>query len=479
MYENINIANGWYQSFSRQMADLTCENMRPFVPEGPAYSPAGLRGTDGIREEVDSLLKTSRGAVEAGDVPYFVQDDTLISLAEDGTITTYANLAITGTGRVSMAASSTIIWIVVPGGNAYYFDYTATQTVVNGGLDPQFLGPCDSVTFFSSFFFFSNSLRTIIFNADLDGISFTSTSFGTAEVNPDPIQGTIEVNNQFYAIGTLTIQPYRPVPGAGFPLTTVTTSTTQRGMSARFGFAKADGTFFFLGGGDKQESAIWRFNGGRPIKVSTPAIDHFIQGLSNAEIKACFAWSYMTEGDEYVGFTFSNKTLVYQIQTSKALKRKIWHERTSSGTRWRANTFVRAYNKIYVGDERTEKIGVIDPLVFTEYGDTLHREFTTQPFQFKGAPAFAGRYEMVMSVGVGNPASPDPVVGHEYSDNGVNFTPSMSRKMGKAGENSTRVVYKRKGRIPRSRVMKWFTDEPCETTFYTISAKVVQSSASA
>jgi len=471
----LDLSSGWYESFSRQMADLKCENMRPFFPESDGYNFSGARSTDGIREEVDTLLKTSRGAIEAGGVPYFVQDDTLISLAADGTQTNYtlddggSAVTIVGTGRVSMAASSSLIWIVVPNGNTYFFRIGTGR--INLNLDAGMLSGANAVVFFRSFFFFCST--TQVWNADLDGVSFTATSFGTAEVNPDPIQSILEVNGQFYAVGTETIQPYRGVGGSGFPIATVTTSTVQRGMAAKFAWAKADNTFFFMGGGDQQEVAIWRFVGNDAVKISTPAVDHYMQGLSNTEIEGVFAWSYQTEGEEYVGFTFANKTLVYQVIGSRLAQKSLLHERSSSETRWRVNTVVRAYNQIYVGDERTEKIGIIDPSIFTEYGDTLHREIVSQPFNFKGAPLFANSYEMVCATGVGIPADPNPVLNHTYSNNGVNFIPShVSRDLGEAGDFGVRCVFRRKGKLPQKRVFKWWTDTPAETTFYRMEAEV-------
>ena len=371
-----------------------------------------------------------------------------------------------------MAASQTIIWIVVPDGNSYHFNIGTGVLTLNADIN--FLGPAIAVTFKDSFFYFCT--ESIIFNANLDGITFTPTDFGTAEVDPDIIQTILEVNGLFYALGTETIQPYQSVGGSGFPLSTITSNTVSRGLASRFGAVKANGTFYFIGGGDQQEVSIWEFTGNGARKVSTPAIDHFMQAESNTSIESVFAWSYQTEGEEYVGFTFPNRTFVYQVEASRRMGRNIWHERESSDTRWRVNTVVRAYNQIYVGDERTEKIGIIDSSIFTEYGDTVTREFTTQPFSFDGAPAFANEYEMVMATGVGNASSTNPVVDHSYSENGVNFTPTLSREMGEVGDYDRRVVWRRMGRIAHSRVLKFSVTEPCEVTFFRLEAVVKSSS---
>ena len=401
------------------------------------------------------------------------------SLDSSGAVTNHSTISgvtIAGTGRVKMAASRTLIWIVVPNGNTYHFTIATGVLVLN--VDPGFLGVGSTidVVFKDSFFIFAT--EKIIFNSNLDGITFTPTDFGTAEVDPDVITALEVSNGQLYALGTETIQPYRAVGGSGFPFATITTNTVERGLAARFGSVKANNTFYFMGGGDQQEVAIWRFTGNGAVKVSTPAVDNFMQALSDEEIQGVFSWSYQTDGEEYVGFTFANKTLVYQVVASQLKGSNIWAERQSSGTRWRVNTVVRAFNRIYVGDERTSKIGVIDPSVFTEYGDTVNREFTTQPFNFDGAPVFATQYEMVMATGVGNAASENPVVNHSYSSNGINFTPTLTREMGESGDFGHRVVWRRMGKIERDRVLKFQVNEPVEVTFFRLEADVVASSGS-
>jgi hypothetical protein len=463
----LDISNGFYESFAPQFADLICNNLRPVVPESEAYSQTALRATDGIDSFIESTYKTSRGAIEVNDVAYFVQANQFISVASDGTITAYGT--ISGTGLVSMANSSTYIWIVVPETDSYYFNIGTGTLTLNA--DPNFLGPATSVRFKDSFFFFTTD--SIVFNSDLDGITFTPTDYGTAEVDPDKIWTGEVCNGQYYAIGSRTIQPYQTVGGSGFPLDPIVNGTIERGLAARFAIAKADNTFFFMGGGDQQEVAIWRFTGNSAVKISTPAVDHYIQGLTNTQIESCFAFSYQTDGEEFVCFTFPNRTLVYQIYTSQKKGRNIWHERTSNDSRWRVNTIVRAHNKLYVGDELTDKIGILNPATPTEFGDTVFREFSTQPFNFDGAPAFVGSYELVMTTGVGNSSSTNPVVTHTYSEDGINFSPMFTREIGAVGEFSTRVIWRRMGRIARQRVLKFSVNEPCIVAFYRIEAEVI------
>jgi len=462
----VDISEGFYETSSKQLADLICNNLRPFVPDAPSKAKTALKHTDGIDSFIDSTHKIARGSIEVLGVPYFVQGNQLFSIDILGARTDLGT--ITGTGRVSLAASQSYIWIVVPGAASYYFNIS-TQTLTTN-VDPNFLGPAISVSFKDSFFVFTTD--SIIFNANLDGITFTPTDFGTAEFNRDKIITGFVSNNQYYAAGSASIQVYRTTGGAGFPFSAVPNSTLDKGLASQFGFVRANNTFFFIGGGENEQAAIYRYLGGSAEKISTIAIDEFIQGLSDDEIQGVFAWSYQSASEEYVGFTFANRTFVYQIQTSQKKGRHIWHERTSSATRWRVNTIVKAYNNLYVGDERTDKIGIINSDTFTEYGDTVFREFSTQPFNFEGAPAFVGQYEMIMATGVGNASSTNPVVQHKYSINGVNYGPIFTRSIGEAGKFNHRVVWRKMGDIEQQRVLYFSTNEPCETFFYYIEAGI-------
>ena len=66
-----------------------------------------------------------------------------------------------------------------------------------------------------------------------------------------------------------------------------------------------------------------------------------------------------------------------------------------------------------------------------------------------------------MEAGLGNDDVEDPVIRMDYSDDGSRtFSSEISKSMGKMGEYKTRLRWKRMGRIPLSRVLRWKTTEP-------------------
>lgn len=462
----LDISEGFYESFSPQLANLRCVNLVPFVPESPAYSATGLRSTEGLVQKVDTGLGIGRGSIRSGTTPFFVQGKSLLSITQDGTITNYG--AITGTGPVSMAQNGTILWVVVPNGDSFFL--VISTGVLTKNVDPNFLGPATSVQFISGFFVFTTD--DLFFNANLDGTTFTPTDFGVAEINPDKIVRGLADHNQLYILGTETIQVFKAVGGSGFPFQTIGGAVIERGLSARFGIVRADNTFFFMGGGGNEESAIYRFTGPSVVKISTPAIDSFIQGLSADEIESCVADTWATGGEEFIQFSFSSRTFVYLVSSSAKKGRHIWTEKETNGSQHRGTAVIEAFKEILFLDTLDSKIGVLDPKTFTEYGETKSRLFSTQPFAQDGKVLFANSYEMVMETGVGNDATENPVLNSRYSNNGINFFQTIARSIGGKGEFDTRVVWRRMGRIPRQRVLEFEITEPCSVTFYRIEAEI-------
>jgi hypothetical protein len=465
----LDISNGFYESYSEQFANLRCENLYPIVPENAAYSQTALRQTDGIDLFVNGPEIGVRGATRVIDAPYFVQGNRLIRVNSDTTIDDLG--PISGSDRVSMASGivggRALLWIVVPYGDSYYFD-TATDTLTQN-TDPSFLGPATSVSFINGFFVFTTD--EIFFNANLDGISFTPTDFGVASIDDDKILFSLVNREQLFVIGTKTTQVYRLIGGSGFPFQLVTGATVEKGLSSRFGSSLVDNTFYFIGSGGDSLIAMYRYTGNAVQKISTPAIDHFIQQQTDETIQNAFSWTYGNEGDEFVGWTIDNRTLVYQIAASAKKGRNIWHERKSGKNRWRPNAVVEAFNRVFVGDSISNNIGVINTEGFTEFGNIVKRLFTTQPFNLDGSVQFMNSFEMAMQTGIGNSDSTDPVLNSSFSDNGVNFKQMVPRSVGGVGEYDTRVVWRRMGRIPKQRVLEFSINEPCKVVFYRIEAE--------
>ena len=232
---------------------------------------------------------------------------------------------------------------------------------------------------------------------------------------------------------------------------------------------KADGTFLMIGGGVNESPAVWIFTGNGFSKISTTAIDNTLQRFSDSDISGAFAWSYAQKGAYFIGFTVGNITLVYDIVTQR------WHERSSLinelDGRFRVNSLVTGYGRVLVGDSQDGRIGEMDIDTFTEYGANIKRIAATPNFTSGLNSLTVSSIELTVESGVGNSEQADPVVSMDMSDDGgKTFTYERSRKIGKIGEYEKRAVWRKNGRFPRFRVLRFKLSDPVKPVFIRLEA---------
>lgn len=478
MRTQLEIANGFYVSDSLPLSAQRCINWIPVIPQAAALNQRALFDAPGLTL-FGTVAGANRGAQEMKEVPYFVNGNTLYSVDALGVSTAHGT--VEGAGRVSLANNGQFLVIVVPGGKAYAFDNVAST--LNQITDADFR-TSDTVVFKDGFFVFSASDGAVFFNSSLnDPFTYAGLDFGTAEINPDRIVALHVNHNELFVGGLETIELFQNVGGAGFPFQRIPGANIQKGVHAKFSLVEFDNTFLFIGGGLNELSAVWKVSGSSSAqKISTSAIDNAIQEFTRDEIANAFAWTYSAGGNFFAGFTLEsdripNKTFVYDATTSALAGQQTWHERQSGVTdnSWRVNSIVAAHGQLLVGDSQDGSIGFIDKSNFTEYGDVMVQERASQPFQAGGLPIFAGEIQLTMESGVGLTIGQgsDPQIRMDFSDNGGRtFSSEFSRSYGKIGEYTSLPTWRRQGRIPRHRILRFKTSEPVKSVIIKLEADV-------
>jgi hypothetical protein len=478
--QQLEIATGFYASDSLPLCAQRCINWIPVIPQAEALSQRALFDAPGIK----SLLIVSgvnRGGQEMKEVPYFVNGNSLFSVSSSYISTNRGT--IEGAGRVSLANNGQYLVIVVPNGKAYAYDNVSSTLAEITDVDFT-ARKANTVVYKDGFFVFSSADGSVFFNSSLnDPFTFSGLDFGTAEINPDRIVGLHVNHNELFVSGLETIELFQNIGGSGFPFQRIPGANIQKGVHGRFSISEFDNTFVFVGGGINEGSAVWKVTGSSSVvKISTSAIDNAIQDFTRAEIEQCFSWSYALGGNYFVGFTFEsdripNKTFVYDATTSALAGSSTWHERQTGVTdnSWRVNSIVAAYGKLMVGDALGGNIGYIDKESYTEYGDVMIQEKASKPFSAGGLPIFAGEVQLTMESGVGlaTGQGSDPIVRMDFSDDGGRtFSSEFSRSYGKIGEYMSLPTWRRQGRIPRHRVMRFKTSDPVKSVIIKLEADV-------
>ena len=472
------IATGFYEDASKPIAAQECANWIPQIPDTNALSQAQLITTPGISLHTNTGNKSARGEHEMGGLAYTVNGTTLFRINSDGTNTSLGS--IVGSGKVSIADNGTQMCIVVPSSTGYIYTVAGGLVTISDTDFTTSLGPSQQVVFKDGYFIHFNntsaaSSQAIFFISNLnDGLVYDPLDFGTAEIDPDAITNLHVNRNQLYVGGRVTNEPFQNIGGDGFPFQRIPGAVVQKGIRAKFSVVDFDNSFVFVGGGENEAPAIWRFTGGGANKISTAAIENIIQQSTEDEVSNIFASVYAENGGFFVNFHLASRTFTYNAATQS------WHERKSKDsfgqvTNWRVSGIVTAYGKTLVTDNQSGNVGVLDRDVFTEYGVTINRVVSTMPFQAQGKPVDFSDMELTCESGTANitGAGSDPHISRSFSDDGgFTFGNETARSLGKQGEYKMRQIWKREGQSERFRVYRFIHDEPIKASIIKLEANV-------
>lgn len=476
------IANGAYLSNSLPISAQECTNWYPNIVQTAALNGETLFGTPGSAQIATTgpLEQINRGSHTLDSIPYFVNGDRLhrVDRAVVDEVETFSTVdlgIVEGAERVSMADNGTQLMILQPGGKGYIFtknpdtltEITDTDFTANG--NPQL------VVFIDGFFVVTTDSKKFIVSAINDGLNWNALDFGTAEADPDDIVAPVVLNNQLFIGGATTFEAFQNIGGADFPFQR-TGLFIPKGVSAAFSAIPVNNTFMFVGGGRDESSAVWELQGNSAQKISTTAIDSILQDLTDTQISDIFAWSYAQKGAYFIGFSLPETTVVYDTITGR------WHERKSQivdsknvtrVVRSRVNSLVSAYGKVLVGDSIDGRIGSLDPNVFKEYDRNIIRTVATQPLQKDMRSFSIPRIELTMESGVGTTETPDPKIRMERSkDGGITYGPSRTRPIGKKGETTRRIIWRRNGRAARFEIFRFTLSDAVKPVIIQLTLRV-------
>lgn len=484
---SVPIAQGYYESPSLPINSQRCVNFFPNITQSQSPFPEALLGIEGASQllTTGAVNSENRGGWVKNGVPYFVNGTTLYSVTRtisgtgEESFTANSLGTVEGEARCSFADNGAQLLVLVPNGKGYIYNENA-GTPFQEITDTDFTttnGKPQGVVFIDSFFVVFTDTKKIKKSAANDGLTWEPLDFGSAESDPDEIVGMEVFRNQIYVMGSETIEVFQNAGLGGFPFQRQGFAI-QKGLSAQFAVTVASDTLMWLGAGKNESPSIWQLSGNDAQKISTIAIDNYLSSLSDTAISNCFAWNYSESGHFFVGFSFPNRTFVYDQSTQR------WHERESrivnnrgidEDVRWRHNCFVKAYGRILVGDSQDGRIGEISDSIYIEYDRPIISKVSTAPLYDLGNPMSVTRCELVVESGVGDyDLTPNPEVRMSASRDGRVFNDPQSRSMGAKGEYNHRCVWRRLGRFPQYSVFEFAVSDPVKKAFLGLELTIAQ-----
>jgi hypothetical protein len=430
-------------------------NWYPIVAETDGTrTPVAFKGCPGLSLFGTVGTGTVRGNITMAGVLYVVADTTLYSVASDGTETSIGT--IEGSGRVGIAENG-IQLIVVNGSKGWFYN---RNTLSFGEITDADFPEADDCCFIGNYVACVDQDTDEWFISALSDVtSYDALDFAAAETGTDGLLGILPLNREVWLFGESTIEVWTNSGAADFPFERI--AVIEKGLAATFAKAKLDNTVYWLG----ENGIVYRAQGYGAVRVSTGPIE---QAIASETLSEAFAFAYEEAGHAFFVLTFPNgKTWVYDAAT------RMWHRRKSfESPRWRANTYVYAYNKHLVGDTTSGQMWELDSDVYTDAGDALIAERKTQYHHENGNPFSLSELELFFKPGVGltTGQGSDPLVDVAYSG-GRTFSNFRSVKIGKLGEYERRARLFRFGQFKGS-VMLWIrVSDPCNRDLYGASAR--------
>lgn len=469
------IGNGYYESSSLPIAAQECVNWYVNVPQAPALNQETLFGTEGLVLENfglgDDPANKARGAWTFEGVPFFVQGNFLYRLLPSGLGQNLGN--IEGSGRVWIADNGIQMMVLVPEGKGYIYTNSGGLVEITD-VDFTANGNPTGLVFIDGYFCCTTNLKKFIISSLNDGTSWNALDFGTAESSPDPAVIPFVFKNQLFIAGNTTVEGFSNIGGADFPFQR-NGLFLDEGVAAPFSAVNSHNTFMFIGGQDNEAPSVWSFIGNNLQKISTTAIDNLLAEVTDAEMQQVWGWDYAQRGAIFVGWTLPTTTIVFDLITEK------WHERksliteldgTTTFSRWRVESLTKAYNKILVGDSRDGRVGSLDIDTYTEYGNTIFRRVSTQPFQNTMKALFVPELELTMEAGVGNEDVPNPQVRMDRSVDGKTWGDDRTRRIGKIGDYKRRTIWRRLGRAARFEIFRFTLTDAVKPVIIQLTANL-------
>jgi len=447
---------GYYIDEALQNANVECTNAIPVIYSIGGIQKKKLRAPPGIELFGTAGTKKSRGQWALDEIPYTVNGNNLYRINEDQTTTDLGTIA--GSGRVSMASSVLELCIVVPGVTGYIYSVAGGLTEIT---DATYLANLSlDVAFKDGFFFHVTSSK--LFKSNLnDGLTYDALDFASAEVLPDKITSVHVSRNQLYVGGVETIEPFQAVTGSDFGYIRVNGAVIPMGVKAVHSMIEFARTFAFVGGAKNEIPSVYLFTGSTPERIASNAIDLLIAEHTDDQLKDIFCTTYAERGNFMLNVHFKNRTMTYDQQTG------LWHERTSKDvnglqTNWRVNGIISAYGKTLVADNQSGRIGCFNKDLYTEYGVSVKRPFSTIPFAKQDdSRVYLSDMEITMQTGTGTTDDLEPRITREFSDDGGRtFYANTSRSLGKKGQYKIRQIWKLEGSAHKQRMYRFTHDSP-------------------
>ena len=417
------------------------ENMYAVI--SPTLGAEGFMSTHPGLVEYGTGSGPDRGGVwnERLQAQFRVSSAIFLVVNEDGTNRRYGN--IPGEDNVSMPYSFNT-QAVIGGGNFYLFDFSAGLVQVT---DPQVGTPIDGV-FIDGYYFLTDG--EFLYHTDLaDESSISPLKYATAEMSPDPTLGLgTTPDNKVIAFGRYTTEYFANVATDNFAFQRIPSRALKIGIVSTHAKCELNNKWYILGGRKEGSVGVYILGVGSSPQVSTREVDKIIAKYTEAELANAYLEARSQGGYSFVYIHLPGETLMFnETLANKMGKDGAWSI-IKSGTAdapWRGihGVFDPRIAKWVYGDRQGLKLGILDDLVVTQYGEIAEWSLYTPFMYLESASVDKLQIEVMPGHSIHNDAS----VFVSMTYDGVTFGTEWVEMYGEPGNYNKRFIVYRMGYV--------------------------------
>jgi hypothetical protein len=316
---------------------------------------------------------------------------------------------------------------------------------------------------------------TAVYVTDLsDPTSINPLKYGSAEADPDPVEGVLKYRNEAVAVGRYTIEFLQDIGGSLFPFQRIDGAEIMRGAVGEKAFCLFAEQIAFLGSGRNEACAVYLGVNGVSNKISTPEIDKIIAQFPETALLRSIVEGRLDSGRWLLYVSLPDRTLVYDHRATQAAQEPIWFTLDSGlgvPSRYRANFFVWAYDQWNFGDPTSSQYGRLDETTSHHFGQQVTWEFGTIYIYNASNGVVIHELELIALTGQVENAL-NPTVWTSYSTDGATWSIERPRSVGKIGNRASRVNWLQCGNMRNYRIQKFRGTSAAHITVLALEARI-------
>jgi hypothetical protein len=429
----IPVLSGIFTDANSDFRNSYPRNLIP-VPKDEGISKGYIRPADGIVEFSSNAPGIDRGGINWDGVLYRVMGSKLVSIDEFGAITTIGD--VDAGGQVTLDYSFDFLGIA---SNKKLFLFDKGTLKQNTDED---LGDVIDFIWIDGFFMTTDGLSLVVTELN-DPFAVNPLKFGSSEIDPDPIVGLLELNNEAYALNRFTIEVFENVGGLGFPFQRIESAAIRRGCIGTHAKAIFLEQIAFMGGARNEATSVWLGISGQSRRIATREIDQILAEFTETQLADVVMEVRVDKGHQFLYIHLPDRTIVYDGAASAIVGQPIWFTLGSSvvgNSIYKARNLVRVYDKWIVGDPTDNRVGRFVDNISSHYGELIGWDFGTIIVYNGGFGAVFHRLELVSLTGR-SAFGDDSTIWMSYSFDGVAFSQEFPLPVGKQGDRNNRIAW--------------------------------------